>query len=297
MADIPRVKFSSPWTVANIETELNGVKTARGSGTLSQALAAKQDALTFDATPTENSTNPVYSGGVFTAIKSTLYGIGTAIQSNADLNDFTTPGVYTCATVAIAGTLTHSPTTTSAFRLDVKYLNNSNRIRQELYPLRSDSAHYVRTYTSSGWGNWYMFEGTEITPPSPTPADCPFECDLNYFVDSQVAFSINGFGYQKTYSDYAIGMIIQSPVEGGFTFPLFLSPIENAVKYSYNGVAGGSITYGGVTWYYSTAERAQGGYHTGTGLANYPDRVDYPYTTEGLTAILQAVHAVNKTVS
>ena len=32
------------------------------------ALAAKQDLLTFDAAPTQNSTNPVTSGGVYTAI-------------------------------------------------------------------------------------------------------------------------------------------------------------------------------------------------------------------------------------
>ena len=35
---------------------------------LADALAAKQDALTFDTTPTENSTNPVTSGGVKTAL-------------------------------------------------------------------------------------------------------------------------------------------------------------------------------------------------------------------------------------
>ena len=36
---------------------------------LENAIAAKQDALTFDTTPTANSTNPVTSGGVAAAIK------------------------------------------------------------------------------------------------------------------------------------------------------------------------------------------------------------------------------------
>ena len=31
-------------------------------------LSGKQDTLTFDATPTENSTNPVTSGGLYTVI-------------------------------------------------------------------------------------------------------------------------------------------------------------------------------------------------------------------------------------
>lgn len=33
------------------------------------ALAMKQDALTFDASPTQSSTNPVTSGGVYTAVQ------------------------------------------------------------------------------------------------------------------------------------------------------------------------------------------------------------------------------------
>lgn len=36
--------------------------------TVAEALSAMQTALTFDSTPTENSTNPVTSGGVFSAI-------------------------------------------------------------------------------------------------------------------------------------------------------------------------------------------------------------------------------------
>lgn len=49
MPEMPRTKFNSPWTVANIEAELNGVKDARGSKTLSAALAAKVDSSDFAA--------------------------------------------------------------------------------------------------------------------------------------------------------------------------------------------------------------------------------------------------------
>lgn len=41
---------------------------AVSSGGVYTALAGKQDTLTFDATPTQDSTNPVTSGGVYTAI-------------------------------------------------------------------------------------------------------------------------------------------------------------------------------------------------------------------------------------
>jgi hypothetical protein len=44
------------------------VTAARGSSaSLSAAISAKQDALTFDTTPTENSTNPVTSGGIYSS--------------------------------------------------------------------------------------------------------------------------------------------------------------------------------------------------------------------------------------
>ena len=41
---------------------------AEEGGAIDQAIAAKQDALTFDAAPTDGSTNPVTSGGVYDAL-------------------------------------------------------------------------------------------------------------------------------------------------------------------------------------------------------------------------------------
>lgn len=68
MADLPRAKFNSPWTVENIETELNGTKNARGNLTMTEKFATKQDLLVvgtnLDAIPTAESMNPVTSGGV-----------------------------------------------------------------------------------------------------------------------------------------------------------------------------------------------------------------------------------------
>ena len=96
---------------------------------------------------------------------SQIYGTGTAITSGTDLNDLTTAGVYTCPTVTVANTLTNTPVSGSAFRLEVKYLNNNTRIRQECYILSDISTYYARTYTSTGWKPWYMFAGTQVVPP------------------------------------------------------------------------------------------------------------------------------------
>ena len=55
--------------VSNIQFELAETGTASEFIIdLNEALAGKQDTLTFDNTPTENSTNPVKSGGIYSAL-------------------------------------------------------------------------------------------------------------------------------------------------------------------------------------------------------------------------------------
>ena len=57
------------------------------SGGVKSALDAKQDSLTFDSTPTENSTNPVTSGGLRTsldAILTTCLNLGDVFLSTED---------------------------------------------------------------------------------------------------------------------------------------------------------------------------------------------------------------------
>lgn len=84
--------------VPGLAGELNelwsGLNEKANAEDVTEALAAKQDALTFDTTPTANSTNPVTSGGVKAAlaekadkslIDNTVNGIGRAfIQLGTD---------------------------------------------------------------------------------------------------------------------------------------------------------------------------------------------------------------------
>jgi hypothetical protein len=69
-ADIPGLadELSELWA---------GVNEKAGQEEMEEALAAKQDALTFDTTPTANSTNPVTSGGIKAAIADATKGIFT----------------------------------------------------------------------------------------------------------------------------------------------------------------------------------------------------------------------------
>lgn len=59
------------------------------NATEKQAWNGKQDALTFDSAPTENSTNPVTSGGVYTALSDKQATIDSSHKLSSDLVDDT----------------------------------------------------------------------------------------------------------------------------------------------------------------------------------------------------------------
>ena len=101
-------------TFDNLPTEdsANPVK----SGGIYTALGNKQDTLTFDNSPTENSTNPVKSGGIYTALagKQDKLTFDSSPTENST-NPVTSGGVYT-ALGSKQDTLTfdNSPTEDSA---------------------------------------------------------------------------------------------------------------------------------------------------------------------------------------
>ena len=273
-------------------------------------MAAKQDLLTFDTVPTVSSTNPVTSGGILNWV----YGSApTQIGTGDDLNNYYNIGTYRAASNAIAQTLSNCPTT-YGFRLEVVSTIASVATGyqiQRLYPNNSLGEFYMRRRLSAGsgnWGPWFRFAGTET---SPFPADCPFTCDLQYFVDSAVSVSINGSVFAKSNSGYAIGMVIAVDVPGGTgicTGVMFMSPVSaDAVKYTpyhdyWNPGQGDKVvTYNGVTWYCANPGGAiLGDFRSGTySLPVYPDVVDWSTSSpvgiseSDLLDILAAVNAAN----
>ena len=121
-------------------------------------LAAKQDVLTFDTAPTASSTNPVTSGGIYSA----LIGL-KSIENGTDLDTLTAPGQYRTSSADATATLTHCPVSDQAIRLEVTYSSHVNRFIQRLYPANSDDgSFYVRKYLN-GWGSWFRFAGQEVT--------------------------------------------------------------------------------------------------------------------------------------
>lgn len=77
-------------------------------------------------------------------------GLGETIQSGDDLDNYTTPGVFYASSNS---GIQNSPTT-GAFRMDVVYLNWTNRPMQRVYELGVSSMTYTRCKTSAGWQPW-----------------------------------------------------------------------------------------------------------------------------------------------
>ena len=64
-----------------VSTALNRLNSALGD--IDTALAAKQNTLTFDSAPTQNSTNPVTSGGLYIVLGDIDTALATIIGSNS----------------------------------------------------------------------------------------------------------------------------------------------------------------------------------------------------------------------
>lgn len=99
---------------------------------------------------------------------SDIFGVGTAIAGDADLDDVRAPGRYYYGSVA-AQTIAHVPRTDCGGELTVENVQNANRVRQTFVPnnTTADAAlFYVRMFTSSyggAWTPWYRFSGEAVS--------------------------------------------------------------------------------------------------------------------------------------
>ena len=138
------------------------------------------DAYTSDSSPTTGSTKLVQSGGVNTYVDnglankitiSDVFGLGTSIPTNSDLDSYTTTGTYYCQLSATASTLDNVPFDGStfpytAFRLIVEYINSANNVCQTLIPLNDNCTYFKRikmTGATGTWRTWRYFDGTPVS--------------------------------------------------------------------------------------------------------------------------------------
>lgn len=165
-------------TTSQIDAVLDEVVAARGdSASLSAEIATKQDVLTFDSVPTENSANPVTSGGVYSAV----LGVETPTtlpdktdtstqQLYADIHD-ASPGWWKRATNLIR-VRNMPPDYSGGFLLHVinTTLGNPQRKKIFLYPVSAgtEGSFYILTELAPVdgipvWSPWYKFEGTVVS--------------------------------------------------------------------------------------------------------------------------------------
>ncbi len=127
------------------------------SGGLFTALAGKQATLTFDASPTENSDNPVKSGGIFTAVKGVndkLYSTIAGISQNAK-GSMALDSTIDLDNILVSGfyavnSATHSPFTSAALIVCGIDANNCFQLAADI----ATGAVKTRVCTAGTWTTW-----------------------------------------------------------------------------------------------------------------------------------------------
>lgn len=134
---------------------------------LYEMVKTKQSTLTFDSTPTDGSSNPVTSDGIYDALSTkvtaaqvvgTILGTSgaTALFKNEDLNGKTSPGIYVGSNT-VSSYLLNNPvsSTNTPFRMYVIALE-SNAMKMQILVPDSNGGIYTRVYdgTNQTWTAW-----------------------------------------------------------------------------------------------------------------------------------------------
>lgn len=128
-------------------------------------LADKQDLLTFGTSTSQDSTDSLTSGAIWSSVWAQILGVNTTKnlsqdvpETGYDCDTLTDPGIYRVPSAAVAADIAHIPTQ-AAGRLIVSNLGLGNRYIQ--FYLASGARVFIRSYVSSGWQAWYEYQGIE----------------------------------------------------------------------------------------------------------------------------------------
>lgn len=192
MAEVPTGSFEH--TLEEIDAAVDAVADKASQAdldALAEAVEGKQDALTFDSTPTANSDNPVKSKGIKTYVDSAaadkitmlnILGAGTRIEATSEIPlsfddaPFTSVGRFNWLSVSTPY-ITNCPTYIGGVAkgglLETSYIQGSSTVLQTAWASAgadSPSIFWQRFRYGAGttanpyrWTNWYKFEGTKVT--------------------------------------------------------------------------------------------------------------------------------------
>lgn len=90
-----------------------------------------------------------------------IFGLGTALNSNDDLNNYNKVGKIYAATGAIAATISNTPWTLSGFTVITIPMLTETTFIQFLFPNTSGGKWYKRRYTTGAWSAWTEYDGTQ----------------------------------------------------------------------------------------------------------------------------------------
>lgn len=125
------------------------------SGGVFAALGTKQDNLTFDDTPTENSVNPVKSGGVFNSINGLLGNFITV--SYTDFNDLPHGSIVQL----LGSSSAHAPGDTTHYYIVFTYfIGGTTTYKLQIAFENINGDLFTRNCVQGTWGNWNKFAKT-----------------------------------------------------------------------------------------------------------------------------------------
>ena len=160
-------------TTSLVADSVSDTLTITAGSNITLTPTASSDSFVISATDTTYGNATTSTAGLMSASDKTklndcatindVYGLGTIIANNSDLNDFRTPGVYAIQRDADAATIVNAPMSTAA-RIEVFAVYNSSTCIQRYTVFESGApVAYERRFNGSSWGLWYKFEGTAVT--------------------------------------------------------------------------------------------------------------------------------------
>ena len=96
-----------------------------------------------------------------------IFALGTALNSNDDLNNYNKVGKIYAATGAIAATISNTPWTLSGFMVITIPMLTATTFIQFLLPNTSGGKWYKRRYTTGAWSAWTEYDGTQVSASQP----------------------------------------------------------------------------------------------------------------------------------
>lgn len=150
------------------------------------------------------------------------------IFPNTDLDDILKPGLYYTTGATHSATITNSPYTTGAFRLEVKQIPGETfkGIMQILYPYSTGlKSFYVRVISETNMGTWSLYKDQTPTLITPTAGA---KTEIHYNNIYQVGDIVTVMCSIKVNTALAISDVIISglPVRLGQSYGIFLKAFE-----------------------------------------------------------------------